>query len=225
MELAPDAIERLRSELIAVAVPADAGPMAAYMKHRFAFLGVKTPARRGVSRPLVRDSKRASVDSVVDTAHELRGQPEREFHYVASDLLAANATRLRSDHLDDLRHFITTDSWWDTVDALASPTVGTMVLQHSDLVGVLDDWIDDADFWLARTAIIHQLRFKQQTDADRLFRYSLHRAGDPEFFIRKAIGWALRQYARTDPDAVRTFIDAHVEELSPLSVREASKHL
>ncbi|WP_040492412.1 DNA alkylation repair protein [Ilumatobacter nonamiensis] len=225
MDTAPDAVDGLRDRLAAVAVPADATPMAAYMKGRFPFLGVKTPARRLASRPLINASKRADIDGVVDTAYRLRSQPEREFHYVASDLLAANARRLAVDHLDDLRHFITTDSWWDTVDALASPTVGTMVLAHPGLVDALDEWIDDPDFWLARTAIIHQLRFQERTDVDRLFRYSLRRAGDPEFFIRKAIGWALRQYARIDPGAVRTFIDAHVEDLSPLTVREASKHL
>lgn len=225
MNHAPDAVERLRTALTGAAVADDAAPMAAYMKHRFRFLGVKTPARRTASRPLLNEAKHAPIDDIVDTAHELRTQPEREFHYVASDLLAANAVRLHADHLDDMRHFIETDAWWDTVDALASPTMGVMVLEHPELVDTLDEWIDDGDFWLARTAIIHQLRFGERTDAGRLFRYSLHRAGDPEFFIRKAIGWALRQYARTDPDAVRTFLDAHVDDLSPLTVREASKHL
>ena len=128
-------------------------------------------------------------------------------------------------HIDDLRRFVTTDAWWDTVDALASPTVGTMVLNHPALTETMDEWIDADDMWLARVAIIHQLRFGERTDGERLFRYSLQRAEDPEFFIRKAIGWALREYAKTDPDAIRSFVDRHVEVLTPLSIHEATKHL
>ncbi len=196
------------------------------MKHRFVFLGVKTPARRAASKASdPRLEARARSTTAVALAHRLRAQPEREFHYVAGDLLRANQQRLRADHLADLERFITTDSWWDTVDALASPTVGTMVRNHPDLTETMDAWIDADDMWLARVAIIHQLRFGEQTDVERLFGYALRRAADPEFFIRKAIGWALREYAKTDPDAVRSFVDAHVDVLSPLSVREATKHL
>jgi 3-methyladenine DNA glycosylase AlkD len=85
----------------------------------------------------------------------------------------------------------------------------------------MDEWIGSENTWLARTALIHQLRYKRETDTDRLFRYCLLRAGDREFFIRKAIGWALRQYSWTDPDAIRAFVAAHEQELSPLSKREA----
>ncbi|MGA9277528.1 DNA alkylation repair protein [Ilumatobacter sp.] len=218
-------IDRLRRELEAAAVPADAAPMAAYLKNRFVFLGVKTPARRAASTSLIADSTTIDIDGVIEIARYLRAQPEREFHHVTSDLLAANAHRLRADHLDDLRDFITTDSWWDTVDALASPTVGVMVLAFPSVADAMDEWIQSDDIWLARTAIIHQLRFKEHTDVDRLFGYAVRRSGDSEFFIRKAIGWSLRQYARTAPDAVRAFVDAHREELSALSTREATKHL
>ena len=215
----------LRAALTDVAVPTDAAAMAAYTKNRFPFLGVKTPARRRASRPLITATKHAPIDDVVATAHELRAQPEREFHYVASDVLRANQQRLRADHLVDLEHFVTTDAWWDTVDALASPTIGTMVRSHPELLTTLDRWIDADDFWLARVAIIHQLRFGADTDADRLFGYATRRAGDQEFFIRKAIGWALREFAKTDPRAVRTFVDDHRTELAALTVREATKHL
>ena len=221
----PDPIEQLRRELTAVAVPADAAPMAAYMQHRFAFLGVKTPARRAASKGMIRHSTQGSIDDAVALAHQLRAQPEREFHYVAGDLLRANQRRLRDEHIDDLRRLVTTDAWWDTVDALASPTIGTMVLHHPALTETMDEWIDADDMWLARVAIIHQLRFGEHTDVERLHRYTLRRAADPEFFIRKAIGWALRVYAKTDPDAIRSFVDAHVDTLSPLSIREATKHL
>ena len=89
----------------------------------------------------------------------------------------------------------------------------------------MDEWIDDEDMWVARVAILHQLRFGERTDEGRLFDYSLRRAADSEFFIRKAIGWALRQYARTNPDAVRAFVDEHGARFAGLTLREATKHL
>lgn len=218
-------VDALRADLVAVSVPDDAEPMAAYMKHRFVFLGVKTPARRAASRTTISSSRRADIDDVVEFAHRLRDQPEREFHYVASDVLRANETRLRADHLDDLRALVERDAWWDTVDALASPTIGTMVRRHPELGRTMDAWIEDPGIWLARVAILHQLRYGAATDADRLFGYARRRAADPEFFIRKAIGWALRQYARTEPDEVSRFVRDHSHELSSLTVREATRHL
>lgn len=218
-------VDDLRHALTAVAVEADRAPMEAYMKQRAPYLGVKTPARRAASKPFIAAMKTATVDDVLLAATVLREQPEREFHYVASDLLRANAQRLRADDIAALSLFVTTDSWWDTVDALASPTIGQMVLNHPELLQVMDRWIDHENMWLARVAIIHQLRFKEATDVDRLFSYSEQRAADTEFFIRKAIGWALRQYARTDPDAVRAFVDERRDIFSGLTIREATKHL
>jgi 3-methyladenine DNA glycosylase AlkD len=197
--------------------------MAAYMKHHFDFLGVTTPTRRAAARPTMSAARSASADAIVDFARACWLQPEREFQYVAQDALAANVARLESRHLADVRELVTTRSWWDTVDALAAWCVGGLVLADRTLAEEMDRWIDADDIWLARSAILHQLRWKEATDADRLFDYADRRASDTEFFIRKAIGWALRQYARTDPDAVRRFVATH--ELSGLTRREALKHL
>lgn len=216
-------IADVRAALRAAAIPADAAPMARYMKDRYPYLGVKTPARRAASKHVFAAAKGSSVDDVVAFAERCWDEPEREFQYVACDVLRRNARRLRAEDLARIERLIRTKSWWDTVDALASPTVGELVLAHPNAEAAMDDWIDDPDIWIARTAIIHQLRFGEATDADRLFRYCERRAGDTEFFIRKAIGWALRQYARTDPDAVREFVARR--ELSGLSRREALKHL
>ncbi|MCB1188785.1 DNA alkylation repair protein, partial [bacterium] len=112
-----------------------------------------------------------------------------------------------------------------TVDTLAALVVGPMVTRHPQLTAVMDEWIADENLWVARTAILHQLKYGKATDTDRLFAYCAAQAGHPDFFIRKAIGWALRQYARTDPGAVRRFVANHRDELSPLSIREATKHL
>ena len=142
---------------------------------------------------------------------------------MGTDVLTANVARLESRHLADIEGLITAKSWWDTVDGLAAWCVGGLVRVDRTLVTEMDRWIDADDIWLARSAILHQLRWGADTDADRLFDYSLRRAGDTEFFIRKAIGWALRQYARIDPDAVRTLVTTH--EFSGLTRREALRHL
>lgn len=213
----------LREQLDAVADPASAPAMAAYMKHRFEFLGVKTPQRRTAARPTAAAGRTATGDELCAFVRACWDEPEREFQYVGADLLRANVRRLESRHLDDVRFLIVTKSWWDTVDSLAAWTVGPLVRADPGLVTVMDRWIDDDDIWLARTAILHQLQYGADTDADRLFGYARRRATDTEFFVRKAIGWALRQYARTDPEAVRAF--ALANELSGLTRREALKHL
>jgi 3-methyladenine DNA glycosylase AlkD len=145
--------------------------------------------------------------------------------YVAADALRKHHRALEAAHLARLKGLIVDKSWWDTVDSLATHSVGPLVSRNPELATVMDDWIGSDDIWLARTAILHQLSFKGSTDADRLFAYADRRAADTEFFIRKAIGWALRQYARTDPDAVRSFVASRESRLSNLTKREALKHL
>ena len=216
--------EDLRAALDDIADPERAEPMAAYMRNQFVFLGISAKDRRAAVKPWLRAAKRAEPDDLLDLARWCWIQTEREFHHVGADALRAGAARLRADDLDVVRGFVTTHSWWDTVDSLAAWTVGPMVAAH-DLGAVMDDWIHDDDFWVARTAILHQLGYKDRTDGERLFGYAELRAGDTEFFIRKALGWALRQYARVAPDEVRSFVDTHRNALSGLTIREATKHL
>jgi 3-methyladenine DNA glycosylase AlkD len=218
-----DEIAAVREELEARADPANAAAMAAYMKHRFVFIGVKTPERRAAVEPTMAVARRASGDELCAFAAACWREPEREFQYVGADALRVNVRRLESHHLHDVERLIVTRSWWDTCDVLGPWCVGGLVRADPELVAVMDRWIDADDIWLARSAILHQLHWKQATDAERLFEYAARRAADPEFFIRKAIGWALRQYARTDPDAVRSFVASH--DLAPLTRREALKHL
>ena len=127
--------------------------------------------------------------------------------------------------LADVEPLITSKSWWDTVDSLAGHTVGVLVAQHPELASTMDEWISSEDIWLARTAILHQLGYKAKTDRDRLFAYCLRRAADREFFIRKAIGWALREYSKTDAKAVHAFVRTNAGTLSSLSSKEALKWL
>ena len=184
--------------------------MSAYLRNQFPFLGIGAKDRRAATRPTLVAAKAASPDELLAFAVECWEQSEREFAYVACDVLRSQASRLEPRHLDGVRSLLTSRSWWDTVDPLATRTVGSMVRTHPELAGTMDRWVHSDDFWLARTAILHQL---------------LYREGDDEFFVRKAIGWSLRQYARVDPDAVRTFVAAHDGELSSLTKSEALKHL
>ena len=151
-------------------------------------------------------------------------QPEREWQYVACGYLRRHVAAASPAFIATARQLVTTKSWWDTVDTLASHTVGPLVRAHPTLGDVMDDWIRSDNHWLARTAILHQLGAKAATDADRLFRYCAARATDTEFFVRKAIGWALREYSKTDGPAVRRFVREH-PDLSGLSRREALKWL
>lgn len=203
-----------------LADPAKAGPMAAYMKHHFAFLGIKSPERRAATRGLIRDQ----TEGVADCAETLWALPHREYQYVACDLLERHAKVLPASALPRVLKLVTAKSWWDTVDALAK-VVGTLARNDPKLVARVEKLSTHENMWLRRIAILHQLGYGAGTDVERLTRICLTNAADPEFFIRKAIGWALREYAHHDPDAVRRILIQHGAELSPLSVREASMHL
>jgi len=194
--------------------------MAAYMKGKFEFLGVQTPLRRHTTSPIIR----AFSGNLLEAARELWVLPEREFQYVAVDLLRQQKEQLEASDMSALEALVQAKSWWDTVDSLAV-TIGSIVLREPQLICRMNALIRSPDFWLRRIALLHQLDWKENTDDARLFDYCLQCADEREFFIRKAIGWALRQYARTNPAAVRNFLDTHREKLSGLSLREASKHL
>ena len=218
-------IDELRDALMAVAVHENAAPMSKYMRDQFEFLGVKSQPRKALSKPFFAAAKTASTDDLIAFVDACWAEPEREFQYVGCELLRREAKRFEPERLDDLARYVTTGSWWDTVDGLAAWVVGPLVAREPDLVHVMDDWAEDENMWLARSAILHQLGYKGRTDAARLFSYAEALAPHTDFFIRKAIGWSLRQYGRTDPEAVRAFVSDHGDDLSGLTKREALKHL
>ncbi len=198
--------------------------MATYMRDRFVFLGVPAPARRSAQRPFVSAAKRATSGGLLDGADACWSQPEREFQYVGTDLLVRWSHAIESTDLPRVETLIRTKSWWDTADALASNVVGPLVSADRSLADVMDRWIDD-DLWVARAAILHQLKYGERTDTDRLFGYIDRRCDDTDFFLRKAAGWALREYANTDADAVRRFVADRGDRLSGLTRREALKRI
>lgn len=194
----------------------------AYMRNQFYFLGVKTKARREISKSLINQTKLFSEKQLISLCKLLWKQPEREFQYVACDVLNKNADRLSADFVTDhAQWFITNKSWWDTVDAIRNP-FEVVIAKNPHLRKLTDQWIKTENIWLVRVAIIHQLKLKDKTDLTRLEKYCALRANDTEFFIAKAIGWALRSYSYTDPKWVKEFISAH-PELQQLSKREALK--
>ncbi len=200
--------------------------MKAYMRNQFEFLGIQTPTRRSIFKALPKLPQDAKL--ILQIAHELWKKPEREFKYVACDLLAKNAKVLSLEDLSAIKKLLQKDAWWDTVDSL-SGAIGDIVLNEK-LKGknsqtLMDQWLLDSDFWVRRSAMIHQLGWRDKTDIKRLQQYALQLSGESEFFIRKAIAWALRDYAWENPEFVRTFVNQNVSVFSNLTIREATKNL
>jgi 3-methyladenine DNA glycosylase AlkD len=192
------------------------------MRDQFPFLGLRTPVRRRLAKQALADLPPPTEAQLAATSRLLWKQPEREFQYVGCDLLASHVSVAGPAFIDVAHELVVTKAWWDTVDALAAHTVGPLVRHHPELSAAMDEWVRSTDIWVARTAILHQLTYRADTDGDRLFAYCRLRAGDSEFFIRKAIGWALRTYAAHEPERVASFL-RDTPSLSPLSIREATK--
>ncbi|QEU97805.1 DNA alkylation repair protein [Streptomyces kanamyceticus] len=224
-DLAETVVERLVAAYPAAADPARAARMRAYMKDVAPFLGLTSPVRRELSRAVLAGTPRPDEADCAALALRCWELPEREYAYFAADYLRRHVQRCSSGFLPVARHLVTTRSWWDTVDALAAHVVGALVAADPALRTAMDEWIEDEDLWVARTALLHQLRYKSATDTERLFAYCVRQSGHPDFFVRKAIGWCLREYAKTDPAAVRAFVERERDRLAPLSVREALKNL
>lgn len=215
-----------RTALAALADAEAAAAMAAYMKTTQPFFGVKRPQRVPIERQLVTTYAPSSHREYERAVLALWEQPEREMQYTALAVARKWKTFVTSSSLPLYLRLVREGAWWDLVDELAAHLVGRVWQHERDVVGPLaDTWIDDDDLWIRRTALIGQLRHKHDTDAERLFDYCRRRSDEREFFIRKAIGWALREYSYVAPDDVIAFLEAHRARLSGLSLREAAKGL
>jgi 3-methyladenine DNA glycosylase AlkD len=204
---------------------AKAAAMTRYMRDLFPFYGIPAPAQREIYRTALGGAPVPAEADLRSVARSCWERHEREWQYFACGYLRQHGRIASPRFIKTVELLITNKSWWDTVDSLAAHTTGPLVRRWPELTKVMDRWIGSDNFWLARTAILHQLGYKSATDADRLFDYCLRRAADSEFFVRKAIGWALREYSKTDPDAVASFVGDHGSKLSGLSRREALKWL
>lgn len=225
-----DLVDRARrfaaDALSAAADPDKALGMQAYMKTDMPFYGVQKPGRGPILRRLVDVYPPTDRDEYQALVLGLWNLPHREEKYLALGVAQAHRGFVEPAALPLYRKLIVEGAWWDLVDEVATHLIRDLVVGYPEGTWpVVDRWIDHEDMWLRRTAIICQVGAKDRTDSRRLFDFCVRRSPDNEFFIRKAIGWALRDYARTDPVAVAEFAQGHREELSSLSFREATKHL
>ena len=200
-----------------------------YMKSAMPYRGLTSGELKAALRPVLAEQRLTDRQRWLDTVRTLWDEATfREERYAAIGILRHRHHRTWARDPDPalialLRHMITTGAWWDLVDDLASHCVGDLLRARPDVMTpALREWASDPDLWLRRTAIISQLGSKDETDTDLLTEAILGSITDPDFFARKAIGWALRQHARTDPDWVTGFVEEH-PELSPLSRKEAMK--
>ena len=199
-----------------------AGPMEKYMKNLFPFLGIKSPLRKELSKQLFREQ--GIPENWEEVVLQLWALPEREYQYLALDVVAKVKKRLAESHIRLLEELVTTKSWWDTVDFLAAHMAGAILRRFPERIGSSTTaWMESQNMWLQRTAILFQLSYKQETNQELLFSFIQECAASKEFFIQKAIGWSLREYAKINPEAVRDFVEK--TPLASLSKREALKHL
>ncbi len=199
-------------------------PMENYMKRNFPFLGIKTPLRRELMKKFYHESGILKEPFQENFIMALWEKDEREYQYAALDYIQRVIKMLKAEHLPLMEKLITSKSWWDTVDTIAPHTVGKIAKDHPEVMDeTIDSWSKGEHLWLRRSAILFQLKYKEETDENRLYRYIIQNADSKEFFIQKAIGWALREYSKTNPSSVKTFI--HGNQLAKLSIREGSKYV
>lgn len=217
----------------------NAEKQAAYLRHQFEFIGLKTPERRLLAKDFLKEKK---ADKKIDwkLVFEFWNLPEREFQYLALDYLHQMKKWLIFDDMEKIKKLTVSKSWWDTVDAL-DELVGQLLLTgpkqatendstaYEQVKTLVKEWAQAENFWIRRIAIDCQLSFKNQTDLE-LLSYNIEKnllgsSFADEFFITKAIGWALRDLAKTNSAWVIKFIEEHENKMAKLSIREASKHL
>jgi 3-methyladenine DNA glycosylase AlkD len=204
--------------------PDNAGPMEKYMKNHFPFLGIKTPLRRKLEGQFFKTTGILQESFNKELVITLWTKAEREYQYAAVDYIGKSLKKLAKEDLVFFEELITSKSWWDTVDGIAPHAVGEIASRFPEVISeTMDSWASADNFWLRRAAILFQLKYKKQTNEEVLYRYIRLNSGSKEFFIQKAIGWALREYSKTNPASVKAFIDC--TELARLSVREGSKYI
>jgi 3-methyladenine DNA glycosylase AlkD len=203
---------------------AQAASMSAYMRDQFLFLGIPSPERTRLTKTVFLKTGVLKQQFDETLVLELWAMPEREYQYVPCHYLERFRKKLEVRHLDLLERLILTKSWWDSVDSLVH-NIGAISLKYPESITILERWAQNENFWLRRAAILHQLGLKAKTDELRLFKFILENTHENEFFIRKAIGWALREYSYTNPEAVKSFVLENQNTLSNLSKREALKAL
>lgn len=220
--ITPDYLQELEKALIENANPDAAVMMKKYMKDRFEFFGIPSPLRKELLKEHIKTRDHIPENRTEEIAKWCWQAPQREWQYLSMEMLARKAKKADIGLIDLYEYLITTKSWWDTVDLIATHLVGSYFNKFPDQIGnTTKKWMTSENMWLQRTCILFQLKYKSKTNTMLLESYIEPLAGSNEFFIRKAIGWALREYSKTNPDYVIQFVNNH--RLSGLSEREALK--
>ena len=209
-------LEENRNELLAES-------MSKYMQDKFSFLGVRGATRTEIYKKYFPDARKTKTIDW-DFVENCWNKEEREFQYVVVYYLKAMQKFLKREDISRLKYLIVTKSWWDTVDLLAK-VVGSLVIRIEGYDQIMLEWSKDSNIWLKRVAILYQLSLKEKVDKQSLERILVDNLGDSEFFINKAIGWALRDYSKYNPEWVREFIKKNKDNMANLSIREASKYI
>lgn len=197
-----------------------ADEMSAYMRNQFIYFGINSPKRKEIQKLFFTPKLVTESSQIKEFATLCWAEEEREWKYVALEFSQKYLKRDMMDLISFFEDLVTDQSWWDTVDPLAANLLGFLLFEPEKLrVKKQKQWIESDNFWLQRTAIILQLKYKREVDFETLKQLILRRSGSKEFFIRKAIGWSLREYSKVNPKAVAQFIKQN--DLSPLSKREA----
>ena len=208
--------EENRNELLAES-------MSKYMQDKFRFLGVRGTTRTEIYKKYFPDARKTKTIDW-DFVENCWNKEEREFQYVVVYYLKAMQKFLKREDISRLKYLIVTKSWWDTVDLLAK-VIGSLVIRIEGYNQIMLEWSKDSNIWLKRVAILYQLSLKEKVDKQILERILVDNLGDSEFFINKAIGWALRNYSKYNPEWVREFIKKNKDNMASLSIREASKYI
>ena len=196
--------------------------MASYMKDNFLFLGIPKPKLKILAKPFLAEHRKKPLDW--NLIFDLWDLDFREAQYVALLYLDAHKKEIKPEDILQIKRLVTTKSWWETIDSL-DEYVGLIALQDDSAKNVLQEWSVDENLWLRRVAIDFQQRYKEKTDKEFLAKTIINNLGSNEFFINKSIGWSLREYSKTNPGWVKDFIDQHRENMSSLSIKEASKYI
>ena len=199
--------------------------MSSYMKNRFSFYGIKTPARKELVKKVNKELGFPKAEDWAKLArHAFTEDHPREIQYAIGDLLRPKAHTLPLSFLPVIEELIQIKSWWDTVDWLSPTLAGSILRRHPEkCVEYPDRWIESDNKWLVRSAILYPLKYRSNVDTQRLENYCIRHKNTKEFFVQKAMGWMLREYGKQNPSWVRTLFSTHT--LPKLTIREGSKYI
>ena len=217
-------LDKLEAKFRDSADPERAFQMKKYMKDRYPFFGIQANPRRVICSEFLKEYGLPEKEILFDVIRQLWEKEEREFHHFGAELANRFKKNIEENDLEMFRWILVHKSWWDTVDFIAANLVGNYFrVFDQQAETVMNDWLDSGNMWLQRTTLIFQLKYKKATDVKLLSRQINALRYSKEFFIRKAIGWSLREYSKTDPVWVSDFVSK--TQLSPLSTREALKRI